>query len=454
MRGSSGVVYKHRAPPSVGNALVWFVGAYAVAIGGYIVLNASAARLLGPQSFGSFVIVLTACTAVGQVALVGVHRSGLREAARLDAGDAEGLGRLRAGVRAVCWTTLPLAGLATGVLGWILASDRSNSERAALAVTIGLLVVLTGQHKLVANYLRGMGRIRLASVLEGRAGGPVVGALQSSLVLAVLLLAPGLGLAGALGAVTLGFLVPVLIGWWQLGSTWRAAPIEGRVADNLRRVVRRDWKFAGVQLGAFLNSNLEIWLAGLVLTQIDTSMFSAAQRIAVLLAIPITSLQVVFSPAIARMAAEGNLQRLERLLRTGATIATAGSVLLWLPMLIAPGIVTDLLLGDQFDQAAFLVVLLSVGYMVNVVTGLCGPALSMTHREGVVASAQWIGVALRLGCGLAAALLWGVQGLAISATVITAAIFLSLAIQVRVRVGVRTHPTLRPNRGVLRRTQG
>jgi hypothetical protein len=104
--------------------MVWFVGSYGVAIVGYVVLNAAASRLLGAQDFGYFVVAITATTLLGQIGLLGVHRSGLREAATMDLTDLEGLALLRRGVRAVslvpssapwsprrsCTSTTPLTG--------------------------------------------------------------------------------------------------------------------------------------------------------------------------------------------------------------------------------------------------------------------------------------------------------------------------------------------------------
>ena len=61
---------------SVWGALVWFAGSYGVALIGYVLINAIASRMLGRQDFGYFVIAITATTLIGQIGLLGVHRSG------------------------------------------------------------------------------------------------------------------------------------------------------------------------------------------------------------------------------------------------------------------------------------------------------------------------------------------------------------------------------------------
>jgi hypothetical protein len=191
---------RHRAQRyvSVLSALVWFAISYGVAIGGYLLLNASASRLLSPALFGYFVVAMTAATVVGQLGLMGVHRAGLREAARLAEGDDEGLLLLRRGVRAVLVLALPLAGFVSGAVAFALADDYDTSTRWLVGIGMALMVVLGGQQKLWANYLRGFGDIKFASLLEGRSGGALVAALQAIGLLALLQWWPDAGIGVAL----------------------------------------------------------------------------------------------------------------------------------------------------------------------------------------------------------------------------------------------------------------
>jgi len=109
---------------SLARSLAWFAGPYGVAIVGYLLLNAAAARFLGRDDLGAFVVAMTAASLVGQIGLFGVHRSGLREAARLAPDDMVGLGRLRGGVTAVSVTTLPACAIAAGAAAYWITQDR------------------------------------------------------------------------------------------------------------------------------------------------------------------------------------------------------------------------------------------------------------------------------------------------------------------------------------------
>ncbi|MBA2558616.1 MAG: lipopolysaccharide biosynthesis protein [Propionibacteriales bacterium] len=440
------------ARPSLHGALAWFVASYGVAIVGYLALNAVASRFLGRSSFGYFVVVITLTTVIGELALLGVHRAGLREAARLDMDAHDQLARLRLGVRAVCLVSLPAAGVVSAAVTWGLLHGHDEQQRWELAIGVGALVMLSGHQKLWANYLRGFGQVKFASLLEGRSGGALVAVLQSGFLAAVWLILPGLGLTGALGAVALGYLIPVVAAYRGVSRHWHHAPARASLGRDLRGVLGRDWRFASGQLASYLNANLELWMAGLLLTAVDTSLFGAAQRLSLLLVTPLTSLQVVFSPAIARLGHDKDPRQLEALVRTGATLAAIPMLCVCVPILVAPGAVLGIVFGSGYAGAASVLVLLTAGSVVNVLTGLCGATLSMTHREGVVAVVQWAGLGVRLLLGATAAIVLGVDGLGASAGLVTAGIWVALWTAARRRVGVRTHLTLHPKVSVLRNT--
>lgn len=210
-----------------------------------------------------------------------------------------------------------------------------------------------------------------------------------------------------------------------------------------------------VQVATYLNINIEVWIAAALLSAVDTSMFTAALRLTQLLVLPMTAIQVVFAPAIARMMhRQDEHASAEVLLRTGATIAASMTLVLWLPMVIAPGLVLDLVYGQDFSGAALVLVVLSAGFIVNVVMGLAGTTLSMAGREGVGARVQWAGVIVRSVLVVPAALLGGVMGLAVVASLVSAMVFVVMWSRTRRVLGVRTHVTLRPDLRLLRRTAG
>ena len=438
---------------SLSGAIVWFGASYGVALVGYLGINAIASRILGPSEFGYFVIAVSLTTVIGQMGLIGTHRAGLRDAARLEAGDRVLIQGLRRGMRGVSLVTLPVTGLLSAAATWFFASGYSFHSRIALSAGVLLLVVFGGQQKLWANYLRGFGHIRLASLLEGRSGGAAVSIFQAVLLLAEKEYAPQLGLVGAMCAVALGYVPPIVVAWRLTAVHWKDVETPWSLRADTRLVLTRHWRFASVQLGTYVNSNLELWIASILLTSVDTSRFGAADRLVLLLVVPMTSLQVVFSPAVARLAAR-EPDRTERLVRTGATLATLVTAVLWVPMLVVPRWLLGVVYGSQFQSAGAALMILTIGYMANVLSGLSGTVLTMTDREGIVATLNWWAVLLRVVLAVPAGLLLGIIGLATSEALVSTILSLVLWHHTRSVTGISTHVTARPSIALARRTAG
>ena len=357
-------------------------------------------------------------------------------------------------MRAVVLVSLPLAGVLTGLIAWFLASDQTTVDRAVIAVSVAALVVLNGLQKLWANYLRGFGLVRVASMLEGRSGGAVVALLQAAFVVIVWQFFPSWGLAGALAAVVLGYAIPVGYASRLVARHWGHATSTTRVFRDLRQVAARDWKFASVQVGTLLNASVEVWIAGLILTSIDTSMFGAAQRLSFLVALPMTALQIVFSPSISRLAVKGPPEAMQRLLRTGATLAAGVTVLIALPLFVAPGWILDVVYGSGFQQAVVPLVVLTTALIINALTGLAGLTLSMAHLEGIAARVQWGALVTRVAIGTAAATFLGLDALAVSAALVSSGMFLVMWRRTRRELGVNTAATRRPDLSILKHSTG
>ncbi len=438
------------SPVSLLRALVYFVPSYALAIVGYLAVNVIAARLLGPSGFGHLVVLLTVAGLIAQLALLGLHRAGLREASR--AQDEQTLVALRQQVRAVLLVPLPVASVATAVVVWLISpGEELEILTAALS---GVLVYQSGYQLLSANFLRGLGHIRTASLLSGRSGGALVALTQAAGVGLVAYFAPSWGLAGVLLGIVAGYLGPLIYVQGVLNRSWPAATGPHHTFRQLRTILARDWRFSFSQSGGYVNSTVELWLAGAVLSAGATSLFAASQRLGRLLVIPATSLATVFSPAIARLSSSGERAQLQTLIRTAASVTTAFSAVLWLPMVFAPEFVLRTVFGAGFEGAAPALMLLATGYLMSSLSGMSGKALSMSHHEGDLAVITWVMVATRVVSGVICASLWGITGLAASALVISVAYYLANWVAVRRRLSISTHATLRPNLRILARISG
>lgn len=445
-----------RAQSTAGGAVGWALASYAIAGLGYLALNGFAGRLLGVDEFGTFVVLVTAATTIGQIGLLGIHRGGLRDAALMDLRDARhdsAVATLRAEARGVSWIALPVVALATGVTT-LIVGGAGDVESLFFAIAMASLVLLGGEQKLRANLLRGFGRARTASLIEGGAGGTVVVLLQALGVGLLLAAEPAAGLLAALAVMVAGYAVPVAAGHGLLHGIWRRNVPVTPPWLALRSASGRHWRFGAAQVATFAGPNVEIWVAGLVLLAADVSRFAAAQRVAVLLLLPLTPLQLALAPAIARLVAGGQREELALLVRTAAAIATGLAGLAFVGLLLASDRIVTAVFGGTFGSSGALLVVLACGALVNVSTGLCGTVLAMADRAGTVAAFMWGSLLLRVGLGVPVATIAGVEGLAILNALVTAVTWLGLLYAARRQLGVWTSPTLRPALAAFRRVRG
>lgn len=447
-----------RPRSSLLNALAWFVPTYGLAIVGYMASSAIAGRWLGTDRYGTFIIAMTLTAFLGQISLVGAHRSGLREAARLEESESDPLWVLRlikGDARVATHVTIPVTAAGTALATWWVIPGLDDAWlRAGYALAFGCIVSLSGLQILWGHYLRGLGQIRFASLLEGRSGGALVSLLQAAALFILWQFLPETGLLGAMGALVAGFLIPLALARRRVAQALGATTVVSTLRELTPDAVSRNWRFAVNQLAVYFATACELWLAGLLLPQADTSYFAAGQRVAMLLLIPLTAVQVVFAPVASRLVMRGDTQQLQDVLRTGASMATVCSAILWVPMLVVPELMLKVVFGPGFGPAATILLILTAGNLANVLSGLCGTALTMSQNEGLVAGIQIFYLMVRVAAAAVAASLFGVTGLAVSAAVVTVLTFATTWLAARTRLGIWTQPTLRPRLGLLRKNMG
>src|SRR5207245_875204 len=146
---------------------------------------------------------------------------------------------------------------ASGLAALYLYHDADPLTRAAIALGFAVLVWLGGQQKLWANYLRGFGHVRFASLMEGRSGGFLTSICQAVLLAAVLLFAPQWGLPGALGALAAGYAIPVWIAWRWVARQWQQVPAGCSILRELRVITARNWHFASNIIAGYAGGFVE-----------------------------------------------------------------------------------------------------------------------------------------------------------------------------------------------------
>jgi O-antigen/teichoic acid export membrane protein len=135
---------------------------------------------------------------------------------------------------------------------------------------------------------------------------------------------------------------------------------------------------AGLQI---INSQADILVLGLFRTSDDVGVYKVAAQAAMLIPFGLQAVNMVIMPYIARLHAEGDHPRLQRLVTQSARAILA----LALPLVLAFVFFGDAILafafGAEYARGHLALILLSLGQLVNAAMGSVGVLLNMTGHE-------------------------------------------------------------------------
>ncbi len=188
-----------------------------------------------------------------------------------------------------------------------------------------------------------------------------------------------------------------------------------------------------------------ILLAFLVVSIVAVGQYAAAIRYSTFIALPLQSLNVMFAPTIAELHHKGEKEKLEVMFK----VVTNWVIIFSLPICLIAILFSRPLLGisgDSFLAAWPLLVVLSVGSMVNAGTGSVGYILLMTGHQKLSFINSLTAVIINVVLGIFLTKLYGALGTAIATGLALAIVNLMRLVQVRVLLKI--HPyrwdTLKP----------
>lgn len=390
------------------------------------------ARALGAAAFGAYAYLFAMLALFAVPARIGSDIASVRFVAAYRAGERAGLlapylrwtagavGRASA-VVAVAWFAL----LATGVL----APDGLSAAQAGLAVAA---LPLLAAVRVGEGALRGGGRVVDAFV-------PYHVAWPALLVVAVWAFgtAGGVSLTGVLAAQLAAFAVAAA------AHAVAVARLVGRsaAATTPSGADRAAWRRATLVLGLYslfglVLGQLDVVVVGALLDPATAGRYAAAWRVATLVAAVPTAFNLVFAPRVAALWADGDVVRLEHVLRSGMALVLAATVPLAL-VVVALRHPVLALFGDGYGEAGAVLVVLCAAQVAIAAGGPVGILLNMTGHERDGAVVLGVAAAVNVAVALALVPVAGMAGAAWATAVCTVGWNAALWSVARRRLGVR-----------------
>lgn len=403
------------------------------------------ARGLGVEGYGQYGIAM-AVIALGSIpGEFGIPKLVLRETAA-----AAGRGNWPAFFGVLRWADATNWKFSVGIALIIIAGvflfldDPTTGIGAAIVVGAPIIPLFTFA-KIRSAALQGLNYVAL---------GQIPSVLLRPLLLSLLLLAI-LMLGGDLTAPN-----AMAVNCLTAAAAWLVAYLWLRRRLTVERPAQvteagRQWFSSAIALGLgggvrTLQAQLLIILLGLLASSAEVGLFRIAASTTVMLMAPMTVVQLVTSPQFARLHAQGDRLRLQKLAKRAAQAQFAGVLALSLPLFVAAEPIVAFVFGDEFEASAGPLRLLLIGQIVNSAFGPNVPLLNMTHHERRVVRAMLIALFLGVATIAALAPIWGMFGAAAAFLVSMSTWNLLTWLDARQLLGIDT--SLLPTAAVRRRS--
>lgn len=407
------------------------------AVGLALGVNALGARLLADDDFGAFLLMVSLAQAFGVLVEAGQPGLIVREVAGPLAGNARAASRyvIRAltivtalGLLATAFTAVAGAPIARLVFG--------DPAIVAVAGLLGLLVLARAGERTVGDAFRGQHDIPRAIML-----GTVWSQLAGAVALGALLVWGGTtsgpvavaayGLAGAT-------VLPLGIALLRPRLEPVGLPLHGH-GEHLRE----GWPLVGHRALAMVVQQAPLWIVASTAGAGGAAPFGLALRVVSMVAVPLTVVNQVVPPVVARLLHSGDDVRLERAVRATATLAAAGAVVVVAVFAAFGEPIVAIAFGQQYAaEAGPILAVLSLGQLGAVWSGSCGIVLLQLGRQRTLRTITATTMVVELVLAVVAAVVFGPLAVAVVAAVAVAAQNVATVVVVNRVSGLRTDASL------------
>ncbi|WYD82166.1 MAG: flippase [Candidatus Electrothrix gigas] len=434
--------------PSVKQYLIkggtWaFAGKVASLIMG-LVLSSFLARLLSPEDMGAYFLALNLATFFSIFSRMGVDNS-------LQRFVAEALGRgqphvactiIRKGLTLTLISALLVAVVVYLWVGPWVNQHLFTSERLGNSISFVSfwLILLTFQNVFTAVF-QGAQQIKKAVIVNGLLTSSVAtvfiayylmvkGQALLSEVLPWILIAGGCNILFALLAL-------------MNNKTISNKSVKKNKSVGYIGLISHSWPLLVNAIMMFTLSQSGLWVMGAFASDAEVAVYGAALRLVLLTSTTLTIVNTILPPLIVHLHRDNQKERLEKVLRSTATIAALPALVVLFSYIFFGGWILEAVFGEYYRTGAILLIIMSLGQAANVLVGSCGYVLIMTGHNHVIMFISIASAVIAFGASLLLVQHYGSVGVAVSYSVAMVIQQVAMLLFVRCMCGFWTHANYR-----------
>ena len=322
------------------------------------------------------------------------------------------------------------------LLVWRFGDSIPADQRQTLLLVL-LLLPLSALSKTFASVLQGLQHVVIGQAVEAL--------LRPTLMLlGVLVLfaaAPGMCLPQYAMAVQVVVVAAVL--FTSLLLLIRYLPDAARTTKGKHRT--REWltnaiPFTLIGGAGIINNQVDILMLGYFRPSGDVGIYRVAVQGSVLVAFGLQAVTAVVAPQFARLYAQGDLARLQRLITMSARVVFITALPVVLIFVLAGGTIAGMVFGPEFVASHYPLAILSVGQLINTLFGPVGALLQMVGYENITARMIIITALLNIPLNAFFIHFYGATGAAMATAICVGLLHLFLFFIARKKLGLIALP--------------
>lgn len=395
-------------------------------------LNILISRLLGANGAGIYFLSLSVVTLSSVVARFGLDGALLRFISVKVSNDDWG------GAREIYWNGIRIAllgGLITTLVvffGAPVIAEKLFSKKELvdplkwMSLTILPFTILT----LEAESLKGLRNIKDAMIIQG-VGIPLV-MLMLIFPMAYLYEVNGVSIAYLVSTVS----VATLGAWY-----WKRS-LDGHATKPLNDSSKQDLIKSCISLffvsiiGRGILPNAPPLLLGIWSVSDEVGIFSAAQRLAMLVGFLLSTVNSVVTPKFAELFSKHNLLALEKTARHTTMLITILATPIFIALVFGANWFMRIF-GEEFVAGSRVLSILAIGQFVNIICGSVGQLLIISGKEKYLRNATVISAVSQVVLGIILIPSYGMIGAAIASALSLAGLGLGATLIVKKEVGIK-----------------
>ncbi|MDA3876550.1 MAG: flippase [Halothiobacillus sp.] len=379
-----------------------------------LALGIMLARGLGAEGYGTYAYAFAIMNLLMVAAVAGVPTLLLREVAAAHGQQRWGLLRgalIRSGQLVL------LASVSVSLIGllvlWVMA-DRLGAAQLYTTLLMLLVLPLEALAKTIASTMLGLHR-----VVVGQAVGMLLRPLLvlvgvgSIFLLDPAFLQPQYAMAAQLAAAG----VVLLVGGWMLSRYLPAASRTEPAEYQSRKWLKSALPFTLIGGAGIINNQADIIMLGWFGSAADVGIYRVAVQGATLVVFGLQAANSVIAPHFARLYAQGDMDKLQRLVTASARVALLVALPFALAFVFAGDTIVARVFGAEFAASHLPLAILALGQLANAAFGSVGFLLTMTGNESHTARVLWQTALLNVVLNGLLIPLYGMAGAAVASAI-------------------------------------